>query len=305
MSSHVLKKDQVDAKPVTATGDTDALVAGLHRRIASERVQMKSPAEDEDDAPASASHVLRSAQVEGSVQTVQIPTLDLEPDFPLPDDRKPERPPEPAPSPEEDALREEVADEWEARMEEAVREAREDGHAEGYKAGYDEGYAAAQNELQSNFQDRVATLTEDADQLSALWSDFIEQSQPYLLQLMIDVAEALLDAPLPESVQGASARAIAEAVEELAGDPPLAIKLHPVDYQRLQETGMIGQLNANHEQLRWNPDPALDEGDWSVESPVSMMRHFKDELIRTLRTRVGSLQDAPPDTPPPSASLPE
>ena len=302
MSINVIKSNRVNAADASSNdaSDTDSIVAGLHKRIASERVQMKNA---DNAAPASdpPSRVLRGSQVGDKVQPVQIPALDFTADFPLPEDRKPEPPPEPETTTptEEEALRAEIEAEWEAQMEDAVQAAREEGREQGRAEGYDEGYSAAKNELQSSFQERVATLTTDADRLAELWNEYIEQSQPYLLQLMIDVAEALLDAPLPDSVRGASARAIAEAIEELAGDPPLSIRLHPVDYQRMQETGMLEQLNANHERLRWNTDPELEEGDWSVESPVSMIRHFKDELIRTLRTRVGSLQDTPPDAAPP------
>lgn len=311
---HIIKRNQVsassdeaapDSPPGDDATDTASLAAGLHKRIASERVRMKK-AGNADPASDPPGRILRGAQVANNVQTVEIPTLELTADFPLPEDQQPEPPPEPAPPSEDEMLREEIEREWKARMEEAVQAAREEGREQGRAEGYDEGYTAAKNELQSSFQERVATLTSDADRLSELWNDYIETSQPYLLQLMIDVAEALLDAPLPDSVRGASARAIAEAVEDLAGDPPLSIRLHPVDYQRLQETGMIEQLNANHDRLQWNTHSELDEGDWSVESPVSMIRHFKDELIRTLRTRIGSLQDTPTDaSAPPSANRPE
>mgnify|MGYP001220138896 CR=1 FL=1 len=126
-------------------------------------------------------------------------------------------------------------------------------------------------------------------QLRQRWHEFIEDSKPVLLEIAVDVAEALLDAPLPESIRGASARAIAEAVEELAGTGTLTVSLHPVDYQRLQEKGLIDQLNANHERsLRWHPDPERPEGDWSVESPAAVIRHYKSEILDTVDQLLGT-----------------
>ena len=203
-----------------------------------------------------------------------------------------------------DALRDELEAEWQAKLDDATEEAHAEGRNEGFAEGYDEGYADARDELTQTFDEEVESLAADVTQLKQLWRDYIENAEPALLELTVEVAEALLDAPLPESIRGASARAIAEAVEELAGAGSLTVSLHPVDYQRLQEKGLIDQLNANHEQaLQWNPDPERPEGDWSVESPTSMIRHYKSEILDTVDQLIGT---APPDvqgTPPPDGGL--
>jgi len=195
-----------------------------------------------------------------------------------------------------DELRETLEAEWQAKVDAAREEAYRDAYNEGHIDGYEVGYEDAEADLQQMIDAEVERLAADMAQLKTLWTEYIEASEPALLNLTIEIAEALLDAPLPESVKGASARAIAEAVEELVGAASLTVSLHPVDYQRLQEKGLLDQLNANHEQtLHWNPDPNHPEGDWSVESPAALIRHQKDEIIASIRQRLGAEAPARPD----------
>lgn len=77
-----------------------------------------------------------------------------------------------------------------------------------------------------------------------------------LVELALEVAETLLDAPLPESIRGVSARTLTEAVEQLARSAPLEISMHPVDFLRLQEQGVIAQLESRHPDLHWISIPA-------------------------------------------------
>ena len=202
-----------------------------------------------------------------------------------------------------DELRAELEAEWSANVEAAAAEARQEGFEQGYDVGYDDGVGDTEARLGKQFDADVKQLAADVAQLKSLWEEYIEASEPALLELAVQVGEALLDAPLPESIRGASARAIAEAVEELASAGSLTVTLHPVDYQRLQEKGLIDQLNANHEQmLHWNPDPNHAEGDWSVESPTALIRHHKAETLDAVKELVGMVPppvhnhpDAPSD----------
>jgi len=204
-----------------------------------------------------------------------------------------------------DELRAELEAEWSANVEAAAAEARQEGFESGYDVGYEDGVDDTKAHLGQQFDAEVEQLAADVAQLRSLWEDYIEASEPALLELAVEVGEALLDTPLPESIRGASARAIAEAVEELASAGSLTVTLHPVDYQRLQEKGLIEQLTANHEQtLHWNPDPDHAEGDWSVESPTALIRHHKAEALDALKELVGMAPppvhdspDVPPDDP--------
>lgn len=196
--------------------------------------------------------------------------------------------------------------EWSAKVEEAATEAWQEGFQSGYDVGYEDGFDDAKAKVGAQMDKEVEALANDVVQLKSLWEQYIEESEPALVELAVEVAEAVLDTPLPDSVRGASARAIAEAVEDLANAGSLTVTLHPVDYQRLQEKGMLDQLNANHEQtLHWNPDPEHAEGDWSVESPTALVRHHKDEILRAVKQRLGIDPSAAHDHPQPPSSDPD
>lgn len=249
------------------------------------------------------------------VEPYVIPTPELDPDHPLPDDydHTPDTLPEEETDEAPDDEAERTNDEWQEELERATEEAHaagyEEGYAEGEADGYEEGYAAAEDELRAAYESEVQAMANQLAQLETRWEAWLEELEPHFVEMSLEIAELLLDAPLPESVQGASARAIAEAIESLAGTTPLQVDLHPVDYQRLDESGLIEQLDANHgDQLRWNPDPELAEGDWSVESTTAVVRHVRAELLATLRDRLNTLPTPPsgaaPDDPPPASDAP-
>lgn len=209
------------------------------------------------------------------------------------------------PDPVED-MRVALEAEWSAKVEQAATEAWQEGFQSGYDVGYEDGFDDAKAKVGAQMEEDVEALADDVVQLKSLWEQYIEASEPALVELAVEVAEALLDTPLPDSVRGASARAIAEAVEELANAGSLTVTLHPVDYQRLQEKGMIDQLNANHEQtLHWNPDPEHAEGDWSVESPTALIRHHKDETLASVRQLLGMVPPSRRNDPHPPPSDPD
>jgi len=83
-----------------------------------------------------------------------------------------------------------------------------------------------------------------------------------------------------------SEEAVIEAVAELAGTPPLTITVHPVDYQRLQESGLAEHLTEKYEELQLESDPEHKEGDWTVASPAGAVRRRRSEVIDTLRERL-------------------
>jgi hypothetical protein len=80
-------------------------------------------------------------------------------------------------------------------------------------------------------------------------------------------------------------------VAELAGTPPITVTVHPVDYQRLQESGLADHLTDKYDDLQLESDPERAEGDWTVASPAGAIRRRRREVIDTLRGRL-SLSDS-------------
>lgn len=222
--------------------------------------------------------VLRGAAARRAVQPWRLDELDREPAAPLP------LPPDPAPAPEAaapadlDALRAGWEAAWQARYDEAVEAARAEGHAAGY--------AEARAELEAEAEAARAELAADAERLRGMWRDYVKKAEPLLASLAFDVAQSLLSAPLPPDVRSVSAQALAQALDELAGSPVLDVSLHPDDLARLEAFGLTDDLQDQHEALRWKADPALEPGDWIVQSPEAAIRRLRDEVLDHLRRRL-------------------
>ncbi len=244
-------------------------------------VRRDAPAESSDEA-APRTRVLHSDRTRPA-EPYEVDLDDLQPDFPLPGEASmagtaaPER---------LDLLKAEWDAQWQERLDEEVATAR----AEGREAGY----ADACAEFDKKQAAHEAVLATDVARLEGLWRDHVEATQPLLVELAFEVAATLIDAPLPDEARRAATQALTEAIDELAGQGPAEIMLHPVDYMRLQEAGITAQLEAAHTGLQWTPDPTLDEGDWSVTAPQAVIRRLRTEMIEMLKHRL-HLDDASGD----------
>lgn len=182
------------------------------------------------------------------------------------------------------------ANDEEERFQKAVDEARKDGYEEGreagYEAGYEEGYADAEEDLRAQYSERRDALIEDITEFENLWAQYIDESEPMLVDLAVRLAEVIVDAPLNDAARRASEEAIAEAVASLTDSPPVTVAVHPVDYQRLRESGLIEHLQQKYGEVRVESDPDRNEGDWSVSSPQGVIRRRRDEVIETLRDKL-------------------
>ncbi len=176
---------------------------------------------------------------------------------------------------------------WEAIWKQQSDTEREAAVAAAREDAYAEGMAAAQAERDAEWQMERTAFADDAARLRSLWEDHLAVIDPLLVELAVDVAEAVLDRPLDDKAHEATTAAVTAAVERLAAHPPLVITLHPVDHLRLQEAGMVDALTASHPGLRWAPDTTLAEGDWSLDATGAAIRHVRAEILSDLRRRLG------------------
>ena len=187
----------------------------------------------------------------------------------------PPEPSEPAPSPE--------------ALEEAYARGRKDGLRErqGEVAALQEETVRLARELKDGIEDQRAFVQHTAERLSEQWTGAIRAIEPTLAAMAIDVAEAVLEAPLADRQRDATDRAIADAVDTLAGDAPLSVIVHPVTLLHLQETGLAESLSGAHPRLRWEPDNTIAEDDWAASTPEAAIRRIRVAMIADLRERLG------------------
>ncbi len=173
---------------------------------------------------------------------------------------------------------------WEIQMDTAVQKAQQEAFIVGYNEGREQ-FEPELHALRAELKSVREAYSRDVSEAVRSWHAFIEESEPLVLEMAFSIAEAILDAPLPDEVMEVATPSLANAIEALAKDAPLTISVHPVDWLRLQENSIIDQINSQHPALRWDPNATIDQGDWVVQSPKAVVRHIKEELMMDLREK--------------------
>ncbi len=147
--------------------------------------------------------------------------------------------------------------------------------------------AAALDASTQTAAEQAALVESATDRLATHWSEAVRALELDLAALAVETAEAVLTAPLSDDQRAAAERALAAAVDALAGGATVTVALHPVDLLHLQESGLSDAVQGAHPDLRWEPDSALAEGDWSVSTDDAAVRRVRTEMMGALRERLG------------------
>ena len=142
-------------------------------------------------------------------------------------------------------------------------------------------------QLQDGIEAQKAFTERTAEGLGEQWRTAIRQLEPTLAEIAVDIAEAILEAPLADAQRAALDRSLAGAVDALAGDAPLSVTVHPVTLLHLQETGLAESLIGAHPRLRWEPDNTIAEDDWAASTPEAAVRRIRAAMLTDLRERLG------------------
>ncbi|MDT7857328.1 hypothetical protein RQM47_11815 [Rubrivirga sp. S365] len=296
MLPRVLKRSAAPP-PEAPTAAPDAAAAG-GVVAPPPRVVRGAPRPDGPAAPPERPRVLGREAVATGGAAVSVRAARLAP----PPAPAPEVPPAP-PEPSADEVRAAAEAEAEVRHAAAVEAAR----AEGREAGLAAGRAAAEAEIGGALDALRAAAAADLDRLGAVWRGHHERVERQLVALAVEAADLLAAAPLSAAAREATDRAVVQALEGLADGDGLTVRLHPVDFLRLQEGGVVEGASAAYPALRWTPDDAYAEGDWAAASSTAVVRRVRTELLDGLRARLDLLQaahDVPPSARPPRPAPP-
>ncbi len=177
------------------------------------------------------------------------------------------------------AIQQEMDKVWQIKLDEAVEKARSE--------AYGRGYADAKEELAQELNIEKAAFTYALNNLQGTWESFINRSETLLLEIALEIAHFLVDAPLPERFSKSTESALLEALEILSREVPVRLSLNPVDFLRLQESGLTTHIEDQFATLRWDPQPTLKEGNWIIQTPRQAIRRVSEELLANLRDRFG------------------
>jgi flagellar biosynthesis/type III secretory pathway protein FliH len=283
------EQSDVTSAPLSEEFQDGATRGSSSSRIPRENVLLPQDANHSPDRPTSKGPVLEPDQIRQASESFQVEPVEPTPvsSSADPPAEQPEETEDPDHGDEKNNDAPERTDaEWQEHLEEMVEEARVEGYEKGYSEGYDDGYDEAEASARAEWEEEREALISDINGLEEAWTQYIDDNESRMVELTLQLAEAIVDAPFSDSLRQASEEAIIEAVAELAGTPPLTVTVHPVDYQRLQESGLAEHLTDKYAELQLESDPDHTEGDWTVASPAGAIRRRRSEVIDTLRDRL-------------------
>ncbi len=286
MSKFILKRDTIG---YVAADFEEFEVDASSPIIPAERVKI-SGEEDERSSSLRKSVILRRQHVR-----LQSAPVDVHPlDFPVANSHKAiadaapsdaiEEPPADestarVPSLDVAALKEQWEAEWRQKYDEAVAEAK--------RQAYEEGYRDASTAFKADLKEAQDAFAVALQRFQETWENFIKRSETLLLEIALEIAQFILDAPLPERITHTTEKVLAEMLEELAADTPIKLSLNPLDLLRMQESGILDHIKEQFPALRWDPQTTLKEGNWIIQTPRKAIRRISDELLANLRDRFG------------------
>jgi flagellar assembly protein FliH len=290
--THVIKED--DQRGVAPAALGDALSSATTHRIPADRTSVRGEAPPQASPPqVEPGHILRGDETQDTAHPVSIDAEAFGEEDPTNEtasetaasDGEPDSSSSPSEPSEDQPSRTDA--EWQARLDEAVKAAREEGYEEGHDAGYQAGYDEAETAVRAEAHAKRDALVDDATRLNDVWTQYVEEQEPMLIELALELAEVIVDAPLTASLRRPAEDALAEAVAELSTTPPVSVRLHPSDYERLQESGLADRMAVPDDALNWTPDPDCARGDWSVSSSAGVIRRLRQDVVESLRRRLG------------------
>ena len=181
-------------------------------------------------------------------------------------------------------LRLEWEEEWRAKLELALKSASEDAHQQGYQA--------AKEELEEDLAKQKEVFSNTLLRFHETWENFIKRNEPLLLEIALEITQFIVDAPLPGRFSRITESTLSEALEGLSRDTPITLSLNPIDLMSMQETGVMQLIKDQFLTLRLDPQPALSEGNWIIQTPRQAIRKVSEELLMNLKGQFGLYEQA-------------
>jgi flagellar biosynthesis/type III secretory pathway protein FliH len=151
--------------------------------------------------------------------------------------------------------------------------------------GYDEGLRAGEARALERLKPAWQALAGVADSLEEAAARFLRDRQCDLTSLALAVARQLVQREVtadPDIVSGLVARAL----DLLPADTSLEVRLHPDDLAALGERLEQVAPASRSVSLRGVSDPALERGDFVIESPQRVIDGRTDTALRSLYDRL-------------------
>lgn len=176
---------------------------------------------------------------------------------------------------------------WKQLEQETMEQEREQIHSaaqeEGYRIGYDAGYSSGMNEGLHQYESSIEQVTKWIQQAEIDRKKRIDQSEPFLLDLTIDIAKKVIQRELltdPHTI----IQMIKETLKYTSELKEVTLAVHPSDYALVRSrSDELKSLISSQANLIVIPDHSITEGGSIVRTSLGTLDARVDTQLEEIK----------------------
>jgi flagellar assembly protein FliH len=131
-----------------------------------------------------------------------------------------------------------------------------------FQQGFDEGFNAAQNQLEQEFTNQLMSKSEEFYAILSGIEERVQSLENSFERIVIDVSAKIAQKILNREIENKSIieSTLKNSVGKILGAAGIVVRLHPADYELLNEGDFIVTLNNSFNKLKFETDDTIERG---------------------------------------------
>lgn len=139
-----------------------------------------------------------------------------------------------------------------------------------YQQGFDEGFNAAQMQLEQEYSQQLMSKSEEFYAILSGIEERIQSLENSFEKIVIELAGKIAQRILNREIEKKSIieSTLRNSIGKILGATGVVIRLHPDDYNLLNEGDFIVSLNNSFSKLKFETDDAIERGGGLIETEI-------------------------------------
>ncbi len=139
-----------------------------------------------------------------------------------------------------------------------------------YQQGFDEGFVAAQNQLEQEFSNQLMSKSEEFYAILSGIEERVQSLENSFERIVIEVSAKIAQKILNREIENKSIieNTLRNSIGKILGATGIVVRLHPVDYDLLNEGDFIVTLNNSFNKLKFETDDSIERGGGLIETEI-------------------------------------
>jgi len=163
-----------------------------------------------------------------------------------------------------------------------------------YQQGFDEGFTAAQNQLEQEFSNQLMSKSEEFYAILSGIEERVQALENSFEKIVIEVSAKIAQKILNREIENKSIieNTLRNSIGKILGATGIIVRLHPADYDLLNEGDFIVTLNNSFNKLKFETDDTIERGGGIIETEIgnvdARISTQLNEIINALENSLNS-----------------